>query len=186
MLNACPSRCPAPTRMTLEERCRSISLMLSDVDGVLTDGLVILDNQGIESKAFHIRDGLGIKLWQKAGYQFGMMTLRSTQSLKVRAAELGIEILRQGVPDKLATLKQILAEFKLTRDRVCYLGDDLPDLPVIRAVGLGVAVADACEEVRGAAHFTSQGRGGSGAVREVVELVLKAQGRWSDVIQTYL
>jgi YrbI family 3-deoxy-D-manno-octulosonate 8-phosphate phosphatase len=160
--------------------------MLSDVDGVLTDGLIALDNQGIESKSFHVRDGMGIKLWQKAGYQFGMVTLRSTQSLKVRAAELGIEILRQGVPDKLTALRQILAELKLSRERVCYLGDDLPDLPVIRAVGLGVAVADACGEVREAAHYTTRERGGSGAVREVIELVLKAQGRWTDVIQTYL
>ncbi len=172
--------------MTLEERCRSIAVLLSDVDGVLTDGQIFLDNQGIESKAFHIRDGLGVKLWQKAGYQFGMLTLRSTQSLKVRAAELGIEIIRQGVPDKLAALKQILAELKLTRDRVCYMGDDLPDLPVIRAVGLGIAVADACGEVRQAAQHTTQQCGGRGAVREVVELILKAQGRWTDVIQTYL
>jgi 3-deoxy-D-manno-octulosonate 8-phosphate phosphatase (KDO 8-P phosphatase) len=172
--------------MTLEERCRSITLMLSDVDGVLTDGLIMLDNQGIESKAFHVRDGLGIKLWQKAGYQFGMLTLRSTQSLKVRAAELGIEILRQGVPDKLTALKQILTELKLSRAQVCYLGDDLPDLPVIRAVGLGVAVADACGEVREAAHCSTVERGGAGAVREVIERVLKAQCRWNDVIQTYL
>jgi YrbI family 3-deoxy-D-manno-octulosonate 8-phosphate phosphatase len=172
--------------MTLEERCRSISLMLSDVDGVLTDGQIVLDNQGMESKAFHVRDGLGIKLWQKAGYQFGMVTLRSTQGLKVRAAELGIEILRQGVPDKLTALKQVLAELKLTRDRVCYLGDDLPDLPVIRAVGLGVAVADGCGEIRQAAHYTTQQCGGEGAVREVIELILKAQCRWTDVIQTYL
>ena len=172
--------------MNLEERCQPISLLLSDVDGVLTDGRVILDNQGIESKAFHIRDGLGIKLWQKAGCQFGMLTLRSTQSLKVRAAELGIDIIRQGVPDKLTALKQILAELKLDRQRVCYLGDDLPDLPVLRTVGLGVAVADACGEVRQAAHYTTRECGGRGAVREVIEMVLKAQGRWTDVIQTYL
>jgi YrbI family 3-deoxy-D-manno-octulosonate 8-phosphate phosphatase len=172
--------------MTLEERCRPISLLLSDVDGVLTDGLVVLDNQGIESKAFHIRDGLGIKLWQKAGYQFGMLTLRSTQSMKVRAAELGIEIIRQGVPDKLTTLKQILAELKLDRQRVCYIGDDLPDLPVVRAVGLGVAVADAAPEVREAAQYTTHHCGGRGAVRELIEMILKAQGRWADVIQTYL
>src|SRR5580693_1414822 len=133
--------------MTLEERCRPISLLLSDVDGVLTDGLVVLDNQGIESKAFHIRDGQGIKLWQKAGYHFGMITLRSAQSLKVRAAELGIEIIRQGVPDKITALKQILGELHIDRQRVCYLGDDLPDLPVIRAVGLGVAVPNASGEV---------------------------------------
>jgi len=172
--------------MTVDERCRTIALLLSDVDGVLTTGQILLDNQGIESKAFHVRDGMGIKLWQKAGYTFGMVTLRSTQGLKVRAAELGIEILRQGVPDKLTAIKQILAELKLTRDRVCYLGDDLPDLPVVRAVGLGVAVADACCEVRQAAHYTTQERGGCGAVREVIELVLKAQCRWTDVIQTYL
>jgi len=172
--------------MTVDERCQSIALLLSDVDGVLTDGLILLDNQGMESKAFHIRDGMGIKLWQKAGYAFGMVTLRSTQSLKVRAAELGIEIIRQGVPDKLTAIKQILVELKLTRDRVCYMGDDLPDLPVIRAVGLGVAVADAGSEVRQAAHYTTQERGGRGAVREVIELILKAQCRWNDVIQTYL
>lgn len=172
--------------MTLEERCRPISLLLSDVDGVLTDGMVLLDNQGIESKAFHIRDGLGIKLWQKAGYEFGMITLRSTQSMKVRAAELGIEIIRQGVPDKLSALKQILAELRLDRQRVCYMGDDLPDLPVIRAVGLGVAVADAPTEVRDAAHHTTRLCGGRGAVRELIETILKAQGRWTDVIQTYL
>jgi YrbI family 3-deoxy-D-manno-octulosonate 8-phosphate phosphatase len=172
--------------MTIEERCRPISLLLSDVDGVLTDGQIVLDNQGIESKAFHVRDGLGIKLWQKAGCQFGMLTLRSTQSLKVRAAELGIEILRQGTPDKLTALKQIMAELKLSRERVCYLGDDLPDLPVLRYVGLGVAVPDACGEVREAAHHTTHLCGGRGAVREVIEMILKAQGRWTDVIQTYL
>src|SRR3974377_468061 len=144
--------------MNLEQRCQPITLLLSDVDGVLTDGRVMLDNQGIESKAFYIRDGLGIKLWQKAGYQFGMLTLRSTQSLKVRAAELGIEIIRQGVPDKLTALKHILAELKLTRDRVCYLGDDLPDLPVIRAVGLGIAVADGSGELCQAAHYTTRER----------------------------
>ena len=172
--------------MTIEERCRPISVLLSDVDGVLTDGLVVLDNQGIESKAFHIRDGLGIKLWQKAGYQFGMLTLRSTQSLKVRAAELGIEIIRQGVPDKLTAFKQILAELKVDRQRVCYIGDDLPDLPVVRAAGLGVAVPDAAAEVRDAAHHTTHHCGGHGAVRELIEMILKAQGRWTDVIQTYL
>jgi len=172
--------------MTLEERCRAISLLLSDVDGVLTDGQIALDNQGIESKSFHVRDGLGIRLWQKAGYQFGMITLRSSQGLKVRAAELGIEILRQGVPDKLAALKQIMAELKVSRERVCYLGDDLPDLPVIRAVGLGIAVPNSSGEVLEAAHYTTRQCGGRGAVREVIEMILKAQGRWTDVIQTYL
>jgi 3-deoxy-D-manno-octulosonate 8-phosphate phosphatase (KDO 8-P phosphatase) len=172
--------------MNLEQRCRPIQLILSDVDGVMTDGLIVLDNQGIESKRFHVRDGLGIKLWQKAGYRFGVLTQRSSQSLKVRVAELGIEIIRQGIPDKMTGLKQVLAELKLTREQVCYVGDDLPDLPVVRAVGLGVAVADACAELREAAHYTTSLVGGAGAVRETIELVLKAQCRWGDVIQAYL
>lgn len=172
--------------MELEQRCRSIELILSDVDGVLTDGKIVLDNQGIESKRFHVRDGVGVKLWQKAGYRFGVLTQRSSQSLKVRAAELGIEIIRQGIPDKLTALKQIVAELKLSRNQVCYLGDDLPDLPVVRAVGLGVAVADACAELREAAHYVTTVPGGGGALRETVELILKAQSRWGDVIQTYL
>jgi 3-deoxy-D-manno-octulosonate 8-phosphate phosphatase (KDO 8-P phosphatase) len=172
--------------MTLDERCQGIELVLSDVDGVLTDGKVILDNQGIESKQFHIRDGLGIKLWQKAGYRFGVITQRSSQSLKVRAAELGIEIIRQGSPDKLASVKQVLTELRLGRNQACFLGDDLPDLPVFRLVGLCVAVADACPELRQAAHYVTAATGGAGAVRETIELILKAQRRWDDVIQTYL
>ena len=172
--------------MDVESRCLGIELLLSDVDGVLTDGKIVLDNQGIEAKAFHVRDGLGVKLWQKAGYRLGILSQRSSQSLKVRAAELGIEIIRQGIPDKLAAMKQILAELKLSRQQVCYLGDDLPDLPVVRAVGLGVAVADACPELRAAAHYTTSVPGGTGALRETIELVLKAQNRWQDVIQTYL
>ena len=172
--------------MDLEQRCRSIELILSDVDGVLTDGKIVLDNQGIESKQFHVRDGLAVRLWQKAGYRFGVLTQRSSQSLKVRTTELGIDIVRQGIPDKLTTLKQITTELHLSAKQICYLGDDLPDLPVVRAVGLGVAVADACEELRQAAHYVTKLGGGAGAVRETVELVLKAQGRWDDVIQTYL
>jgi 3-deoxy-D-manno-octulosonate 8-phosphate phosphatase (KDO 8-P phosphatase) len=172
--------------MTLDDRCRGIELILSDVDGVLTDGRIILDNQGIESKRFHIHDGLGIKLWQKAGYRFGVVTQRSSQSLKVRAAELGVEIVRQGSPDKLATVKQIMAELRLRPAQVCYLGDDLPDLPVFRAVGMGVAVADARPELREAAHYVTSAAGGVGAVRETIELILKTVRRWDDVIQAYM
>jgi YrbI family 3-deoxy-D-manno-octulosonate 8-phosphate phosphatase len=172
--------------MNLEDRCRAIELILSDVDGVLTDGGIILDNQGIESKRFHVRDGVAVKLWQKAGYRVGLLTQRSSQGLKVRAAELGIDILRQGIPDKVTALKQILRELRLAPAQVCYLGDDLPDLPVVRIVGLGVAVADACAELRQAAHYVTALPGGAGALRETVELVLRAQSRWDDVIQPYL
>jgi 3-deoxy-D-manno-octulosonate 8-phosphate phosphatase (KDO 8-P phosphatase) len=171
--------------MELEARCRAVELILSDVDGVLTDGLVIYDNQGIEIKAFHIRDGQGIKLWQRTGRRFGLITSRNSHIVQVRAAELGISIVRQGIDRKLAAIREVAAELGLELHQVCYLGDDLPDLAAIRAVGLGVAVADAAGEVRqAAAHVTSQ-TGGRGAVREVVELILKAQQRWNELIQRF-
>lgn len=172
--------------MTLDERCQKIELIVSDVDGVMTDGALVIDNQGIETKRFHIRDGQGVRLWQKAGGRFGVITLRSSQVVKLRAEELGVEIIRQGVGDKRETVKEILGELGLSPEQVCYLGDDLPDLPAVRYVGLGVAVADACEELRRAAHYVTSRPGGAGAVRETVELILKAQRRWEEVIQSYL
>ena len=172
--------------MDLDQRCQPIELILSDVDGVLTDGRLVIDNQGIETKQFHFRDGMGVHLWQKAGYRFGLITLRSSQVVKIRAAELGIEIVRQGAEDKLAALREILDDLKIDSEQTCYLGDDLPDLPVVRTVGLGVAVADACEEVRQAAHFVTARAGGCGAVRETIEMILKTQRRWEDVIRTYV
>ena len=172
--------------MDLEERCRRIELMLSDVDGVLTDGRVVFDNQGIETKRFHIHDGMGIRLWQKAGYRFGLVTRRNSQVVKMRAAELEIGIVRQGAGDKLATVREVLSELGLSPVQACYIGDDLPDLPAIRAVGLGVAVADAVAELRQAAHHVTTARGGSGAVRETIEMILKTQRRWDDLILPYL
>jgi 3-deoxy-D-manno-octulosonate 8-phosphate phosphatase (KDO 8-P phosphatase) len=171
--------------MTLDQRCRAIRLILSDVDGVLTDGGIVLDNQGIEAKRFHVRDGMGIRLWRKAGYSFGLITHRSSHVVKTRAAELGIDILRQGIDDKLTAMLGILQELRLAPAQVCYLGDDLPDMPVVRGAGLGVAVADACLELRQSAHYVSTAPGGSGAVRETIELILKAQARWDDLIQAY-
>ncbi len=172
--------------MDLDERCRQIELVLSDVDGVLTDGGIVFDSQGIETKRFHVRDGLGIKLWQKAGHRFGMISQRSSQVVKMRAGELGVKIVRQGTQDKLATVKEMLAEFGLTLDQVCYIGDDLPDLPVVRAVGLGVAVADAAGELREVADKVVASNGGAGAVRETIEMILKAQRCWDGLIHSYL
>jgi YrbI family 3-deoxy-D-manno-octulosonate 8-phosphate phosphatase len=171
--------------MKLEQRAQAIELVLADVDGVLTDGGIIFDNQGIETKQFHIRDGMGIRLWQRAGYRFGMITGRSSHIVKLRAAELGVEIVRQTAEDKLPVVAEIAAQLRLNLSQVCYIGDDLPDLPVIRAAGLGVAVADACAEVRQAAHHVTTARGGEGAVRETIETILKAQKRWEDLVQKY-
>jgi YrbI family 3-deoxy-D-manno-octulosonate 8-phosphate phosphatase len=171
--------------MKLTDLCQPIELILSDVDGVLTDGGIILDNQGIETKRFHVRDGLGVKLWQRAGGKFGLITARSSHVLKVRAAEMGADIVRQGADDKLVIVQEILMQLGLQAAQACYLGDDLPDLAVLRYVGLGVSVADGCEEARSAAAYVTAARGGEGALRETVEMILKYQHRWEDVIRTY-
>ena len=126
------------------------------------------------------------QLFHKAGYRFGVITLRSSQILKIRAAELGIEIVRQGAGDKLRAAHEILDELHLAPRQACYIGDDLPDVPVVRAVGLGVAVADAAVELRQAADHVTTAAGGAGAVREIIEIILKAQRRWDEVIQPYL
>jgi YrbI family 3-deoxy-D-manno-octulosonate 8-phosphate phosphatase len=172
--------------MSIDDRCKKIELILSDVDGVLTDGGVLYDNQGIEIKKFSIRDGLGVKLWQKAGFKFGMLTARTSHIVKVRAAELNVEIVRQGFEDKLPVAKEVIAELGLSPEQVCQIGDDLTDLPVMRYVGLGIAVADAAPELRKAADYVTSVPGGRGAVREVVEVLLKSKNRWEGLIRDYL
>ncbi|MFI4875989.1 MAG: KdsC family phosphatase [Blastopirellula sp. JB062] len=171
--------------MKIEERCKSIELIVSDVDGVLTNGGVWLDNEGIEAKQYHIRDGLGVKVWRKAGYRFGIITGRNSQTVRLRSSELGIDVVRQGVEEKLSVAKDLLEQYGLSSDQLAYIGDDLPDLSVIRFCGLGVAVQDAAAEVREAAAYVTQAAGGQGAVRELVELILKAQGRWADIVRSF-
>lgn len=172
--------------MKLDARCQSIELILSDVDGVLTDGGVIFDNEGIETKKFHIRDGLGIKLWMRAGFHFGIITARTSHIVKVRARELGVELVRQGFEEKLPVARELIRDMGLSVEQVCFIGDDLTDIAVIKAVGLGVAVADAADEVRQASDHTTKLAGGCGAVREVAETILKSKNRWEDVIQRYV
>jgi YrbI family 3-deoxy-D-manno-octulosonate 8-phosphate phosphatase len=171
--------------MKFELRAATIELILSDVDGVLTDGGISYDNQGIEYKQFHVRDGLGIKFWQRAGGTFGLLTARSSHIVRVRAAELGIDLIRQGFDDKLAVAQQILEQLKLPPQKVCYIGDDLADIPLLQHVGLGVAVANAATDVLSIAHYVTKTEGGRGAVRELIESILRAQGRWDEVIRRY-
>ncbi len=171
--------------MTLLEICREIRLVLTDVDGVMTDGRIIFDTQGLESKQFHIRDGQGIRLWQQNGGLFGIVTGRSSQMVKMRAEELDIEIVRQGVGEKLPVVRAICEELQLEPRQVCYVGDDLPDIQPIAHVGLGVAVADAAEDVRQAADYTTSLAGGQGAIREVIELLLKNTDRWESTLRKY-
>lgn len=169
----------------MNKLCQPIEVILTDVDGVLTDGSIFFTNEGVEIKRFHIRDGLGIRLWQQAGGKFGLITGRTSHIVNVRAAELGIEIVRQGTEKKLTVVKEILAQLNLQPEQACYVGDDLPDLAALRYVGFGAAPADACVDVRQSADYVTAVPGGHGAVREVIELVLRAQERWDDVVHAF-
>lgn len=164
------------------ELCKSIRMILSDVDGVLTDGSIIIDNAGVETKTFYVRDGLGIKIWQRAGFRFGLVTARNSQIVKLRAAEIGIELVRQGAQDKLLVARELFQQTGIQAHEVCYIGDDLPDLPVMWEVGLPVTVSDAVREVRDAANWVMQAPGGRGAVRELVERLLRGKGVWDQFV----
>ncbi len=163
----------------------AVRLLLLDCDGVLTDGGVTWTEDGVEQKTFNIRDGLGIKLWQRAGGRVGIITGRCSRVVQWRATELGIDFVRQGVGDKLQVARELLDACGLDWPAAVFVGDDLPDLPVIRRVGVGVAVADACAEVRATADLVTQLPGGRGAVRETVERLLRARGCWEELISHY-
>lgn len=163
-------------------RAANIRLMLFDVDGVLTDGSVNVDANGVETKRFHIRDGAGLAYAQRAGLLTGVLSARSSGATSARAAELKMAVVVQGVENKLAALDDILTQHQLTIEEVAYMGDDLVDLPVMRVVGLSASPADAAPEVAEIAHFVTWHSGGDGAVREFIEAVLKSRGQWDDVL----
>jgi 3-deoxy-D-manno-octulosonate 8-phosphate phosphatase (KDO 8-P phosphatase) len=169
---------PTPT---LAERCRQIRLLVVDVDGVLTPGDIIHGGGGpgaIELKRFHVRDGSGLVLWQRAGKVSAVITGRESLAVELRARELGIPVVMQGVADKGEAFRRLLADTGARAEEACFVGDDLPDLPCLREAGLAVAVADACPEARATAHYVTAAPGGHGAVRETVERVLRCQGLW--------
>lgn len=162
-----------------------IRLLVCDVDGVLTDGRIILDSTGAETKQFHVRDGSGLKYWRRAGRQAAFLSGRESPVVLRRAAELGVRLVEQGAKDKLPALRRLLKAARCTAQETAYIGDDLPDLPIFWRVGFRAAVADAVAEVREAADYVTRAAGGRGAVREVVELILKAQGRWPRILARY-
>lgn len=162
-----------------------IKLLLLDVDGVMTDGRIFLDNNGVETKAFHVRDGHGLKLLQRAGIQVGIITGRESEVVRHRARELGIELVFQGVKNKLEVYEDIVARLGLAHEEIAYMGDDLIDLPVLRRVGLAATVGDACEDIKPFVHYISRCKGGCGAVRELCDHILKQSGRWSGVTARY-
>jgi 3-deoxy-D-manno-octulosonate 8-phosphate phosphatase (KDO 8-P phosphatase) len=163
-----------------------IKMLLFDVDGVLTDGTIMVHGDGSESKQFNIKDGAGIVWAQRAGLAIGLLSARTADATAVRAAQLGIAIVSQGISDKLAGYEAILEKAGLTDEQVGYMGDDLPDLPVLRRAGFSAAPADAAPEVRAAVQWVSASGGGRGAVRECIEHVLRAQGHWRTAVAAYL
>lgn len=169
----------------LHERASRIRLLLFDVDGVLTDGVVIMHADGSESKGFHIRDGAAIVWAQRAGLTVGLLSARRSGATTHRAAQLAIRLVSQGVSSKLAAYDQILRDAGLDDSAVAYMGDDLLDLPVLARAGLSGAPADAAPEVRERVHWISRAPGGRGAAREFIELVLRAQDRWDAVTRDY-
>jgi 3-deoxy-D-manno-octulosonate 8-phosphate phosphatase (KDO 8-P phosphatase) len=159
-----------------------IELLVLDVDGVLTDGSIMLTPDGGEIKTFHVRDGSALTAWLRSGKKTAIISGRASPAVSIRAAELGIREVRLGVKDKGIALSDVARSMGTALDRTCAIGDDWPDLPVLTAVALPVAVADAAPEVRAAAKYVTMTPGGRGAVREVVELILRAQNRWQSVI----
>ena len=163
----------------------AITLLVLDVDGVLTDGRLTVYDDGTESKAFHAHDGHGIRMWQRAGLTVALISGRRSEPTQRRAEQLEIAHVFQDCHFKLPRLERLLTELHLEAEQVAYIGDDLPDLPVIRFVGFGVAVANAVAEVKAQADYVTTCRGGEGAVREVIEMILKASGRWSSLVERY-
>jgi 3-deoxy-D-manno-octulosonate 8-phosphate phosphatase (KDO 8-P phosphatase) len=169
----------------LAARCQPIELLVADVDGVLTDGTIALDDRGGEIKYFHVRDGVACALWHRAGKQVAILSARRAAAVEHRAAELKIAHVLQGHDQKAAPLQALVEGLGLSRHQVCYIGDDLTDMPVLLTAGLAACPADAVAEVKQAAHLITKAAGGRGAVREVVEVILKSQGRWDDLIAAH-
>ncbi|HEV7377657.1 MAG TPA: HAD hydrolase family protein [Pyrinomonadaceae bacterium] len=170
----------------IERRAARIKLLLMDCDGVLTDGRITLLDTGDEEKSFHTRDGHGLVLLHRAGLQSGIVSGRTSALVERRARELGIKYVRQGTWNKVKDFEELLAEAEINEREVAFIGDDVTDIPLMQRSELAVAVADAVEETRGVAHYVTQLPGGFGAVREVCELILKAQGRWSELMRRYM
>lgn len=169
-----------------EQWAAEIKLLILDVDGVLTDGRIIMNDLGEEIKCFNVRDGYGLKRLLDAGIDVLIITGRKSKTVEHRASDLGIREVYQGIKDKEDLCKKLIQQKKLDKGQVCCMGDDLPDLPMFNHAGAPIAVADACPELRAAAGYVTKNRGGNGAVREVCELILKAQGKWPNTTPTPL
>jgi 3-deoxy-D-manno-octulosonate 8-phosphate phosphatase (KDO 8-P phosphatase) len=170
----------------ISDRLKQIKVLLLDVDGVLTDGGIIYDDNGMETKVFNVRDGLGIRLLMKAGIQVGVVTGRSSKALNHRCKNLGIDHIFDGLDDKGVVLDVVFKRTGVPPEEIAFVGDDLPDLVLMKKVGLSIAVKNAHETVVKNADAVTKCEGGAGAVREICEAILKARGIWDSIIKGFL
>jgi len=175
---SCPKNEPSPN-------LADIQLLVLDVDGVLTDGNIIITEQGRESKSFNTQDGHGIRLWRRAGLKVALLSGRASDATSKRAQQLEIDYVFQACFDKMSVLTRLCEQLKLSAQNIAYVGDDLMDIAPIKYAGFGVAVANAVQQVKQVADYITDCRGGRGAVREVIEYILKSSGRWERVVQKY-
>jgi len=166
-----------------DTQLKNVSLLLLDVDGVLTTGQVIYDDAGQETKVFDVRDGLGIRMLKEAGIEVGIVTGRRSMALVHRCRNLNISLLKDGIRDKASALKEILQMTGTPASATAFMGDDLPDLPILKRVGVPIAVNDAHELVKNTAVMTTRANGGCGAVREISERILRARGDWQPLVE---
>ena len=169
----------------LADKIGKVKVLILDVDGVLTDGRIVISDDGQETKCFNVRDGHVLKMIRRAGVEVMFLTGRKSRVVEHRARELGVERLYQGALDKLAVLQEILNSTGLSPGQVAYMGDDIVDLPVLRRAGFSVTVSDAHEDVLKAVDLVTKNPGGRGAVREVCEIILKVQGKWEGLMERY-
>jgi 3-deoxy-D-manno-octulosonate 8-phosphate phosphatase (KDO 8-P phosphatase) len=172
---------PAPLR----RKARKIKLLLLDVDGVLTDGGIVIDERGLESKRFDVRDGQGITLLKRAGVEVGFVSGRSSGAVRQRADDLGVKWVFQGIQNKAEIYQRIKKRTGLKDEHIAYAGDDMVDLPILRAAGLALTVPDGWPGIRPMVDYVTEAAGGRGAVREIAELILTAQNRWKDLLGRY-
>lgn len=167
------------------EKAKGIKFLILDVDGVLTDGKIIYNDKGVESKCFDVKDGHGIKLLTRAGIEIGIISGRESKAVEYRAKELGIYILYQRIFDKVKVYEKIMEEKGFADNQVCFIGDDVVDIPLLKRVGFSVAVVDGSEYAKEVVDYVTVKKGGNGAVREVCELILKAQDKWDILTEKY-
>ena len=170
----------------LIDRARRVKLILMDADGVLTDGKIVFFSGGSEAKMFDSKDGVGIKLAQRAGLKTGVISGRESEALLRRCEELGMDEIHQRVFEKLGAYEEIIARLELKDEECCFIGDDLVDAPVLKRVGLPVTVADGHPALEPIVAYITERAGGSAAVREVIDLVIKAQGKWDELVGRYI